>query len=260
MSLVIRIPMMVHGVNVLAGYATHGPTMTAAYGLTSRLEDAADFKVQRFGLVVSSYKPRLTEQLTTSLDVILKGKQTLARSATPARLGDMALSLYLEVDEDAVADCDQLMERIALAMNSSRYQGGSFQGVFGTQPSDDLQVTYQLDETLHALVALLKNEAPLAKVYRSEHLKEAAQGDDLITAFADGISRGCLLVCNGFRVAGEVRSYQGQQQKVGDPLYTLATVVPVYQIRRMPLEDQEAALEHFWWSFATESDNHLTIV
>lgn len=260
MALVIRIPLVVQGANLLAGYATHGPTMTALYGLTARLEDAAGFTAQRFGLVLTEYSPRLGEQLTTSLDVILKAKQALARSATPTRIGDLALSLYLEVDEDTVDDCDRLMELIALALNNSRFQGGRLGGVVGTQPSDDMQVTYHLDEPQQALMELLRKEAPLAKVYSSCHLPQALQGDDLIEAFAQGIASGAHLVCNGFRVAGEVSCIQGQQRKVGEPLFTLATTQPVYDLRRMDPNEQESALKNFWWQFKAETTNHLTIV
>lgn len=255
MSTVIRIPLPVQQMHALAGYFTDGPSLMALYGLVSRLEQTAEIAVHRFGLVLEEYESKvwLKESVVTGFDAIAPNKQTAdGRPMTGYRHADMIASLYLETDELDPFEQEDVLERIAFQVNMLRVQGGNIAQHICADPKNRYGVRAEGVDTPEELANfIIKSEKPVSKLYLSRHLPEALQGDALLEAYAEALSRkDMLMVCNGYRQVGEVLDGFGQHQRIGDNVYTLAQAISVHHLKAAP--DKSALLQGFFWSFDQE--------
>lgn len=252
MSTVIRIPLPVQQMHALAGYFTDGPSMMALYGLVSRLEQATGIVVHRFGLVLEAYESTVwrKESVVTGFDAIAPGKQAAdGRPMTGYRHADMIAALYLETNDLDAFEQDAQLEQVAFQANMLRVQGGNIAQHICADPKNRYGVRAEGVDTPEELASfIIKSEKPISKLYLSRHLPEALQGDALLDAYAEALSRkDMLLVCNGYRQVGEVLDSFGQHQRIGDNVYTLAQVRSVHLLKAA--SDKGAFLQGFFWSF-----------
>lgn len=251
MSTVIRIPLPVQQMHALAGYFTDGPSLMALYGLVSRLEQNANFPVHGFGLVLEEYQSNVwrKEAVLTGLDVVPAQKQTGGRPMTGYRYADMVAALYLETDEVDPFELEALLAQVELEANMSRVQGGNIRQLLMVDSKHRLGIRAEDVQTPEDLAKfIIKCEKPISKIYLSRHLPEALQGDALLEAYAHALTdKDIVLLCNGYRQVGAVQDIFGQQQRLGDAVFTLAQTVPVHQLKREP--DKAELLQGFFWAF-----------
>lgn len=256
MKLVIRIPLVVQNLHALAGFYTDGPSMMAAYGLVSHLERDAQFEATGFGLVVEKYVSSLTTHLRASADPFHKSKQCQTLPMSGYRHADLVAALYVEVgalESDAAED---LVVRIADAVNASRFQGGHIIEWVEADSTQEMGIRFKsIQDELDLAEFILESERPLSTVYASRHLDTPLSGDALLDAFAEALlSKDNYLVCNGYAVAGEAVDSQGNNHLIADPTYTLVHGIPVHKLKKVEMAGQEAFLQNFFWSF--DADAH----
>lgn len=252
MTMIIRIPLKVENLSALAGFYTDGPSFAAIYGLVSQLELDASFKAHKFGLVVESYESRTNEILTTGLDAINNaGQRATARPSTGFRYANMAAALYIQADELDDEDRLDLVKELARSINTRRLQGGNLIEFISDDPADPVHIKAEnLQDTPHLAAFIAQHEHPLASIYLSAHLPDALEGDQLIEAYAEQLmKKDTLMVCNGYIHVGSINNQIGEPQHIGEPSYTLAKTLPVYELKKQSSAEQEQALKSFFWSF-----------
>lgn len=256
MKLVIRIPLVVQNMHALAGFYTDGPSMMAVYGLVSNLEREAQFEAKGFGLVVEKYASSLTSHLKTGSDPDPKPKQGKMLSMTGYRHADLVAALYLELDALESDAAEDLVDRLADAVNASRFQGGHIIEWVAADSTQAQGIRFKsIQDELDLADFIFESERPLSTVYASSHLDTPMSGDALLDAFAEALlSKDNYLVCNGYAVAGEAVDSQGNHHLIADPTYTLVHGIPAHKLKKVEMAGQEAFLQNFFWSF--DADAH----